>query len=275
MACSGLSGNRSCSASLCGKDSLIIIMGKRFFTKLFFVSLLLLLSGMQPGRAINFNGPRVPNTPLYDSKLFHFGFSLGLNFMNFSFRTDEIGFEDDSLLSVRHRSSPGFAVGVVTDLRLGKYFNLRFIPTFSMGTRSLEYTTNKTGKGVETVRHDIESIMLFLPLEVKWKAARMNNHRPYVTAGFQYTLDMANRKIENASASDPNSPDYKMKLSPHDVGVTVGVGWDFFLPYNNKVAIELKAFFGFMDVLTREDNMYTDQIDRLNSRMLQLSVTFE
>ena len=66
-----------------------------------------------------------------------------------------------------------------------------------------------------------------------------------------------------------------MKLNPHDLGVTVGLGWDFFLPFNNKIALELKAYFGFMDVLFRENNKYTDRITRLNSRMIQLSVTFE
>ncbi len=245
-------------------------MGKRFFVRLLLCLPLLVLL---PQRAFSI-GKMPPNAPLYDNKLFHFGFSLGMNFMDFSLGTDRnLGFEGDTILSVRHRSQPGFAVGVVTDLRMGKYFNLRFIPTFSMGTRSLEYTMDEGEAGIIKDRQDIESIMLFLPLEVKWKAARINNSRPYVTAGFQYTLDMANRKMEEGS--NPESEEYKMKLNPHDLGVTVGLGWDFFLPFNNKIALELKAYFGFMDVLFRENNKYTDRITRLNSRMIQLSVTFE
>ena len=245
-------------------------MGKRFFVRLLLCLPLLVLL---PQRAFSI-GKMPPNAPLYDNKLFHFGFSLGMNFMDFSLGTDRnLGFEGDTILSVRHRSQPGFAVGVVTDLRMGKYFNLRFIPTFSMGTRSLEYTMAEGEAGIVKDRQDIESIMLFLPLEVKWKAARINNSRPYVTAGFQYTLDMANRKMEEGS--NPESEEYKMKLNPHDLGVTVGLGWDFFLPFNNKIALELKAYFGFMDVLFRENNKYTDRITRLNSRMIQLSMTFE
>lgn len=249
-------------------------MGRHFFSRFLFVFLLSAVL-LQPVSAIGSRGgSKIPNTPMYDNKLFHFGFSLGMNFMNFSVGTDEnLGFEGDTVLSVRHRSQPGFVVGVVTNLRLGKYFDLRFIPSFSMGTRSLEYTTNLPGQGVVEDKQDIESIMLFLPLEFKWKAARMTNHRPYVTAGFQYTLDMANRKIrEQGNATDE---EYKMKLNPHDFGVTVGLGWDFFLPYNNKIAVELKAYFGFRDVLFRENNIYTDRITRLDSRMIQLIVTFE
>lgn len=246
-----------------------MFMGKRFFAKLLVFLPLLVL----PWQVLGI-GKMPPNAPLYDSKLFHFGFSLGMNFMNFSVGTDEnLGFDGDTVLSVRHRAQPGFAVGVVTDLRLGKYFNLRFIPAFSMGTRSLEYTTNRPEQGVMTDKQDIESIMLFLPLEVKWKAARINNTRPYVTAGFQYTLDMANRK--RSEQGNAMSNEYKMKLDPHDFGVTVGLGWDFFLPYNNKIALEVKAYFGFRDVLFRENNIYTDRITRLNSRMIQVGVTFE
>lgn len=255
-------------------------MRKTGFRKIFCVLLpLLVVAG--PLRAISFTGSKVPNVPMYDSRLFHFGFSLGLNMMDFSVKTDsELGLEGDSLLSIQHAFSPGFSVGVVTDLRMGKYFNLRFIPTFSMGQRNLTYNIagdapgiyNPGNKPVITEKKTVESIMVFLPLEVKWRANRMVNNRPYVTAGFQYTLDMATRKSGKKNEDDD---EYRLKLLQHDVGVTVGVGWDFFLPYNNKIALELKLFFGFMDMLQRENNIYTNRISALNSRMLQLNITFE
>lgn len=246
-----------------------------FMRKGFFISVCLLLLLLQPARAIGFSGPKVPNTPLYDSRLFHFGFSLGVNFMNFSIKSDRnLGFEGDTLLSIRNGFHPGFSVGVVTDLRMGRYFNLRFIPTFSLGQREIEYAIARPDVPVEKVNKQVESIMVFLPLEVKWKAARMVNHRPYVTAGVQYTLDMATRKAKKGHSDNPDE-ETKFKLGRHDFGVTVGVGWDFFLPYNNKLAIELKMYFGLMDLLVPDNNIFTDRINRLNSRMLQLNITFE
>lgn len=253
--------------------SYLLFMKKEVFRKTGMVLLLLPILIQQAG-ALGFSGSRVPNTPLYDSRLFHFGFTLGLNFMDFSVKTDDnLGFEGDSLLSIRHAFSPGFSVGVVTDLRMGKYFNLRFIPTFSMGQRTLTYSIAREGLAPLKESKTVESIMVFLPLEVKWKAARMVNSRPYVTAGFQYTLDMATRKSGKKGTTEED--EYRLKLNQHDVGVTVGVGWDFFLPYNNKIALELKLFFGFLDMLKPENNIYTDRIRGLNSRMLQLNVTFE
>ena len=241
----------------------------------FFISVCLLLLLVQPLRAISFRGPKVPNTPLYDSRLFHFGFTLGLNFMNFSIKSDKnLGFEGDTLLGIRNAFQPGFSVGVVTDLRMGRYFNLRFIPTFSLGQRAIEYTIARPGTEVMKVNKQVESIMVLLPIEVKWKAARMVNNRPYVTAGFQYTLDMATRKSKKKNSDNPDD-EVKLKLGRHDFGVTVGVGWDFFLPYNNKLAVELTMFFGLRDLLVREHDIFTDRINHLGSRMLQLNITFE
>lgn len=267
-------------------------MGKRFFVRLLLCLPLLVLL---PQRAFSI-GKMPPNAPLYDNKLFHFGFSLGMNFMDFSVKSKENlvpDYSPDSSILTRHRAHPGFTVGVVTNLRMGKYFDLRFIPSFSMGYRSLEFA-----KGDEDISKVTESIMILLPLEVKWKAARINNHRPYVTAGFQYTADMANRKYtsrkgqkndQNNDSSGSSGVGEKVDiilLKPNDIGVTVGVGWDFFLPFDNKLSVELKAYFGFMNVLNRKDiQKYSkknyellrqvNQIERLNSRMIQLSVTFE
>lgn len=199
-----------------------------------------------------------------------------MNLMNFSMKTDKnLGSEGDTLLGMRHGFQPGFSVGVVTDLRMGKFFNLRCIPTFSMGQRSITYKTALPGQGIRNETKQIESIMLFLPLEVKWKAARMLNNRPYVTAGFQYTLDMASRKLKKKGNPAGDEDEYRLKLDRHDIGVTVGVGWDFFLPYNNKLAVELKLYFGLLDLLVPDNNIYTDRINSLTSRMVQLNITFE
>ncbi|MBD5396778.1 PorT family protein [bacterium] len=247
-------------------------MKRHIFVKISLVCVCLALAGRPSVYALGFSGAKVPNTPLYDSRMFHFGFSLGMNFLDFAIKNDRnMGFEGDSLLGIRHGFSPGFSVGVVTDLRMGKWFNLRCIPTFSMGSRNIEYKISEADR-IFTEKKTVESIMVFVPLEVKWKAARMVDHRPYVTAGVQYVLDMASHKSKKKGDGQEEVP---LKLNRHDFGVTAGVGWDFFLPYNNKIAVELKAYFGFLDLLMRDNTIYTDRINRLNNRMLQLVITFE
>lgn len=216
----------------------------------------------------------IPYNPKYDQKLLHFGFLLGVNTMNFTLKTDELGRVGDSLYGIQHKMHPGFSVGVITSIRMGKYFDFRFIPTFSLGQRDLEYTI-KRPEDIEmsTKKKAIESIMVELPIEFKWKAKRMVNSRPYIVGGFKYTADLAS--LTKKEKVDEEEDDYEIKLNKHDVGFTLGVGWEFYLPYNNKIALEVKMFFGMLDLLQREDNIYTNRIEKLTSKMFQINITFE
>jgi len=56
--------------------------------------------------------------------------------------------------------------------------------------------------------------------------------------------------------------------------VEAGVGFDF---YNEwfKLALELKMMYGLFDQLKRENNIYTNSIESLKSKIFQFSVTFE
>ncbi|MDE5704031.1 MAG: PorT family protein, partial [Bacteroidales bacterium] len=172
-----------------------------------------------------------------------------------------------------HKMNPGFSVGVITNLRLARYLDLRFIPTFSLGQRDLIYTYQRPADEAPVREKKlIESILVELPLDVKWKAKRIVNTRPYVLAGFKYTADLASLTKRKRETMEE---EYEIKLRKHDVGFNLGVGWEFYLPFNNKIALELKMYFGLLDLLQREQNIYTDRIERLTSRMLQFNIMFE
>lgn len=215
----------------------------------------------------------VPYNPKYDEQLFHFGFLLGINTMNFTLKTDDLGLPGDSLFGINHKMNPGFSVGVITNLRLARYLDLRFIPTFSLGQRDLIYTYQRPADPAPVQEKKIiESIFVELPLDLKWKAKRLVNSRPYLLVGAKYTADLASLTKRQRDIEDE---EYEMKLHKHDVGLNVGVGWEFYLPFNNKIAVELKMYFGMLDLLQRENNIYTDRIERLTSKMFQFNITFE
>lgn len=231
--------------------------------------LLCVVSPSQAGRKYQ----AVPYNPKYDEQLFHFGFLLGVNTMNFTMKTDDLGLPGDSLFGINHKMNPGFSVGVITNLRLARYLDLRFIPTFSLGQRDLIYTYQRlTDPAPVQEKKIIESIFVELPLDFKWKAKRLVNSRPYVLVGAKYTADLASLTKRKREVAEE---EYEMKLRRHDVGLNVGVGWEFYLPFNNKIAVELKMYFGMLDLLQREDNIYTDRIERLTSKMFQFNITFE
>ncbi|MBQ6155963.1 MAG: PorT family protein [Bacteroidales bacterium] len=213
----------------------------------------------------------VPNLLKYDKRRFHFGFTLGYNNFNYRISSKPDLAEYDSLMLVHTRPMSGFSLGIVTNLRLGKYFDLRFIPGLSFGDRYIDYTVRYPDGSEIITPKNVESVYLDLPILFKYKSSRMlNNIRAYVIAGGQYTFDMISAKKRKA----PANGDIVVKLNPHDVQAQVGVGFDFYCTYF-KFSTELKMSFGFINMLVPEDNMYATSVTGLHAKNLQISFIFE
>ena len=213
----------------------------------------------------------VPNLLKYDKKKFHFGFSLGYNQFDYIISVQPDLSNYDTLMMVNTRSLSGFSLGIVTNLRLGKYFDLRFIPGLSFADRYVNYTI-RFPSGTELVRGKrAESVYLDLPLLLKFKSSRMlNNIRAYVVAGGQYSFDMISAKKKKA----PENGNVVLKLNPHDVQAQVGVGFDFYCTYF-KFSTELKMSFGLINMLVPEANVYATSVTSLKAKNLQISFIFE
>lgn len=237
--------------------------------KLFIVTILLFaLLGSSQAQNSRFG---VPNLQKYDNQLFHFGFLLGYNQFDFTIRSDnDLTKYYDSLMVVNTAAMSGFNLGIVTNLRLGKYFDLRFIPGLSFGDRVVRYTILYPDASELVTKKRIESVYLDLPLLVKFKSSRMHNVRAYVIAGAQYSLDL----ISAAKKQNNNPQEIMLKLYPHDVQAQVGVGIDFYCAYF-KFTTEFKMSFGLMNLLVQEDNMFAQSVQSLKSKMLQVSFIFE
>lgn len=229
---------------------------------------------------------KVMNLPKYDNADYHFGFTLGLNQMLFTVKPASdnntrvysqlqnpgLNVDSSMLLAVNGSPTFGFNIGIVGDKRLGRYFNLRFVPALSFGERYINYSILGYEDG-ETKLIDIEknigSVFIDFPLLFKYKSKRLNNMLAYLTAGGQYSIDIAS----NARKVDV-SEQIVVKLNKHDVYALVGVGFDFYNPWF-KLGLEMKMAYGFMDMLKRDNTIYTQGIEKLSSKIFLLSVTFE
>lgn len=212
----------------------------------------------------------VPNLQKYDNQLFHFGFLLGYNQFDFTIRSKADLSEYDSLMVVNTAAMSGFNLGIIADLRLGKYFDLRLIPGLSFGDRVVNYTILYPDQSRLVTKKNIESVYLDIPLLFKFKSSRMHNVRAYVIGGAQYSLDL----ISAAKKQNNNPREIMLKLYPNDVQAQVGVGIDFYCTYF-KFTTEFKMSFGLMNLLVQEDNMYATSVQSLKSKMWQISFTFE
>lgn len=222
------------------------------------------------------------NESWYDEKPLHFGFSLGLNSMDFNITPSQPNLLADSLYPEVSILTPGINIQIVTNLRLGKYFDLRFLPGVSFGQRNIRYykidpnlTRTNTNNQIPVLYNDkqrIESSFLEFPLILKFKGERLNNARPYVIGGFNYRYDLAGQK----QFDDQNL--VYLRLKRPDLYYELGAGFDFYLSYF-KLSIELKRSEGLGNVLVNEPapghQKFYNAIEKMTSQIWVLSFHFE
>jgi hypothetical protein len=265
----------------------LFIIKNRRSLKLFIVFIASLISLVLLFPNNNFAQSRkVENMPTYDFSKYHFGFILAVNQMHFTIKPienlhtifyDSIAATDinaDSALIYSIESQPtyGFTVGIVTNLRLGEYFDLRFVPSLAFGERNIDYRFMKFRNGEQSlidVRKNIPSTFVEFPLHLKYKSKRMNNFRGYLLGGFNYRLDLSSQAKKRK-----DSGVVQVKVNRHDIYYDLGFGFDFYFEWF-KFGTEIKMSYGLLDVLKRENNIYTDGIEKLSSKLFQLSFTFE
>ena len=213
------------------------------------------------------------NLPKFEKRRIHFGFIIGTNSNNFTVKrkNPSMGGVPDSLLSINAQSAAGFNLGIVSDLHLNSYFSLRFTPNLAFSSRTLTYTF-RTFDGDKVFPKEIESTLINLPLNLKYKSVRVNNFSAYFIGGAAYTIDLAsNVKADNLSTQ---ISDIIIKLKRDDIVGQIGFGTEFYLEYF-KFGIELKMSYGFTNILFDDGTQLSTPIDYLRSKMCLISFTFE
>lgn len=229
----------------------------------------------------------VMNLPAYNNARYHFGFILALNRMHFSVEMKE-GFQNvvyDSLQSpdvfadslrllyVDTKPTMGFTVGIVGNLKMSKYFDLRFVPSLAFGERYLDYymlTYDDGESSFVEIRKSVTSAHIDFPLHVRYRSKRVHNFGAYVLAGAKYVLDLAATRTQKTQEDNETL----LKLRKNDVAAELGVGIEFYNAWF-KFGIEVKMSYGLFDLLQRENNVYTGGIESLHSKVWQLSFSFE
>ncbi len=219
---------------------------------------------------ISFGQKQKPkNESWYDDKFFHFGFSLGLNVMDFTITPSQAFLVSDSLYPEVSILNPGINIQIVTNLKSGKYFDVRFLPGVSFGQRVIRYYKNQV---IYNDRQRLESSFLEFPLLLKYKGDRLNNVRPYVIGGLNFRYDLAGKK-----EFDDQKPVY-IRLKRPDLYYELGAGMDFYLTYF-KLSIELKMSNGIGNVLVKEaapgHPEFYNTIEKLKSQIWVLAFHFE
>ena len=242
------------------------------------------------------------NLRTYDNEPYHFGFIIAYNNMSYAFKyiddyqltphtsseypnTADTYFNADATYyatKIESDQIPGFTVGVVGNLRLGKYFDLRLIPSLSFGTRTLTYDFRRDLSGTPLYfakKKSIFSTFVEFPLQVKYKSKRLNNVAAYIIAGTNFKIDLASQKKSQIEVNDPitgeqHSVTDNIRVRRGDIAAEIGAGFDFYTGYF-KFGVEVKMSYGLLNILDSQNLIYDSSIKSLQNRTFQVSLTFE
>lgn len=222
------------------------------------------------------------NLPKFYRNKMHFGFALAYNKTDFRIHTIKNSALPDTVIggvtygmkTIYTKSDPGFALGIISDFRLHQYLRLRFTPNISFASRSLEYKLeNAKRDSTKEYKKSVESTFLIFPLEIKLQSKRLDNFGAYVILGGGYTMDLVSKK-KPVTSGGANQLDDAVQLKRDDYFYSAGAGVDFYLQYF-KLGLELKVLQGTKNLLQPLNNIFTNSIQKVNSKMVIFSVTFE
>ncbi len=218
--------------------------------------------------------PRAKNLPTHDDRLLHFGFTVGLNTMDFGVRNSNeyVGNTGDTYYADVYKLQPGFHVSIVSNLRLNEYMDLRFLPGIAFGERELNYINILGAPHTEFPSVKVNSSFLDFPLLLKYKGKRINNFRPYLISGGNMRIDLAKK----SKYDEENG--VLVLLKPLDFYYEIGFGFDSYLQYF-KLTTEIRYSIGIRNVFNDLEGSTHPElvtaIDKLFSRLFLISFYFE
>ena len=239
------------------------------------IIVLILLTIAIKGNAQNSDGifskDPIINLENWQKKKIYFGFFLGFN--SYDFKIDYKKMETDPRYStdIQTESTTGFNVGLVTNVRLMEYLDLRFEPGLYYSDRTLRYPPTVGFDSPSDLVREINSTYINFPLLLKFSSLRTGNIRPYLLGGVSANLNLSS----NSKATDDNYEE-RFRVKSWTTNYEVGFGIDIFSEYFI-FSPSIRGQFGISDELIRDkdpNSPWTSNIESLKSRGFLINFTF-
>ncbi|HEX8563592.1 MAG TPA: porin family protein [Flavobacterium sp.] len=202
------------------------------------------------------------NMENFDKQRVHWGYFLGFNSYDFKF---DYKLPDQDVLVEK---TIGFNVGLIGNLRLHEYVDLRFEPGLMYTQRNLTFPGFETE--IERLR-EVKSTYIHFPLLVKFSSLRTGNVRPYLVGGVSTTLNLSS----NSKLKDDNLQQ-RFRVNPWTSNYEIGFGVDLYFEYF-KFSPSIRGVFGMKDELIRDvdpNSPWTGNIEKMSTRAILVNFTF-
>ncbi|MDC7994504.1 type IX secretion/gliding motility protein PorT/SprT [Altibacter sp. HG106] len=228
---------------------------------------LAILLGAQSAQAQLFSKERLANLETFDKRFLTWGYFLGFNSYDFEFdyNQEDFGENTDILVS----ADVGFNVGLIGDMRINNYINLRLEPGLYFTQRNLMFPGFTEDR--DALR-EVKSTYIHVPLLVKFSTKRLNNIKPFVVAGLSTSLNLSSNE---SNPEDNNEGQFRMTNTTNYY--ELGFGIDIYL-YFFKFTPSIRGVFALSDELVPDDDPnspWTGNIASMKTRGIFINFTFQ
>ncbi|MCL9771049.1 PorT family protein [Flavobacterium sp. HXWNR69] len=209
-----------------------------------------------------FSKDPIINKENWNKQRIHWGYFLGFNSLDF--KTDYLSVTED----IEVKSTTGFNVGLIGNLRLAEYFDLRFEPGLYITQRNLTYP-NILDAG-DRLR-EVKSTYIFFPLLLKYSALRTGNIRPYLIGGVSTALNLSS----NANVTEDNYNE-RFRMTKWTNFYEVGIGIDLYFEYFI-FSPSIRGVFSMNDELIRDNDPnspWTGNVHEMKTRGFFINFAF-
>ena len=204
-----------------------------------------------------------------DQKFLSWGYFLGFNQYDFKFNYNQ------DLKDILVEKTFGFHLGLIGDMRLNDYMNLRLEPGVFFTTRNLMYDESYfagTDFNDSDLVREVKSTYIHVPLLLKISTKRINNFKPFIIGGVSTALNLSS----NEDNPDDNSAgEFRMKKSTYFY--EIGFGIDLYLLYF-KFTPSIRGIFAFNDEIVRDadpNSPWTGNVAKMQTRGIFINFTFQ
>jgi hypothetical protein len=198
-----------------------------------------------------------------DKALLNWGYYLGFN--QYGFKFEYKNDLDDILVD----KSIGFNVGLIGELRINEFLDLRFEPGLFYTQRTLGY---KGFTDANDALRDVKSTYINFPLLLKASARRFGNWKPFIIGGASASLNLGSNE---GSLDDNSSGTFRMTKTLYNW--ELGFGIDFYTEYF-KFSPSIRGVFALSNELVPDNDPnspWTGNIDAMKTRGFFVNFTFE
>jgi len=210
-----------------------------------------------------FSKKPIINLENFDKQRVHWGYFLGFNSYDFKF-----DYKTPTAVDVAVETAIGFNVGLVGNLRLHEYINLRFEPGLYFNQRNLTFPG--FANEYDGLR-EVKSTYIHFPLLLKFSAARTGNIRPYLLGGVGTALNLSS----NSDAKDDNS-NARFRMIKWTSFYEIGIGIDLYFEYF-KFSPSIRGVFSLDNELIPDNDsnsQWTSNIQSMSTRGVFVNFTF-